>query len=88
MRAGQARIDDRLLTARLQRQCAVSEAACTCLGTRLEPLPWTPTMARLRDELTTRLGVPFNSVLANLCGDGRDSTGGTATTNPNSARGR
>jgi alkylated DNA repair dioxygenase AlkB len=38
-------------------------------------LPWTPTVARLRDELAVRLGVHFNSVLANLYRDGRDSVG-------------
>jgi alkylated DNA repair dioxygenase AlkB len=42
---------------------------------RFEPLPWTPTVARLRDELAVRLGVHFNSVLANLYRDGRDSVG-------------
>lgn len=42
---------------------------------RFEPLPWTPTVARLRDDLAARIGVRFNSVLANLYRDGRDSVG-------------
>jgi alkylated DNA repair dioxygenase AlkB len=42
---------------------------------RFDPLPWTPTVARLRDDLAARVGVRFNSVLANLYRDGRDSVG-------------
>jgi alkylated DNA repair dioxygenase AlkB len=42
---------------------------------RFDPLPWTPTVAQLRDDLAARLGVRFNSVLANLYRDGRDSVG-------------
>jgi alkylated DNA repair dioxygenase AlkB len=44
-------------------------------GARFEPSPWTPTAALLRDDLAARLGVRFNSVLANLYRDGRDSVG-------------
>jgi alkylated DNA repair dioxygenase AlkB len=43
--------------------------------TRFEPLPWTPVVAALRDDLTRRFGMRFNSVLANLYRDGRDSMG-------------
>ena len=42
---------------------------------RFEPVPWTPTVAQLRDDLAARVGVRFNSVLANLYRDGRDSVG-------------
>lgn len=42
---------------------------------RFEPLPWTPTVALLRDDLAARFGLRFNSVLANLYRDGRDSVG-------------
>ena len=42
---------------------------------RFDPLPWTPTIAQLRDDLAARVGVRFNSVLANLYRDGRDSVG-------------
>ncbi|MEO5558690.1 MAG: alpha-ketoglutarate-dependent dioxygenase AlkB [Dokdonella sp.] len=43
--------------------------------TRFEPQPWTPTVAMLRDDLATRFDLRFNSVLANLYRDGRDSMG-------------
>jgi alkylated DNA repair dioxygenase AlkB len=52
-----------------------ADAAYTYSRARFEPLPWTPTVARLRDELAARYGFAFNSVLANLYRDGRDSTG-------------
>jgi alkylated DNA repair dioxygenase AlkB len=42
---------------------------------RFEPMPWTPTVALLRDDLAARFGLRFNSVLANLYRDGRDSVG-------------
>jgi alkylated DNA repair dioxygenase AlkB len=42
---------------------------------RFDPVPWTPTVAQLRDDLAARVGVRFNSVLANLYRDGRDSVG-------------
>ena len=42
-------------------------------GIAHEPLPWTPELAALRDRLRAHAGVPFNSVLANLYRDGRDS---------------
>ena len=44
-------------------------------GARFVPAPWTPTVARLRDELATRWRLSFNSVLANLYRDGRDTVG-------------
>ena len=44
-------------------------------GIAHEPLPWTPELAALRDRLRARAGAPFNSVLANLYRDGRDSNG-------------
>lgn len=44
-------------------------------GTRHEPLPWTPALARLRDRVAARAGQPFNSVLANLYRSGADSMG-------------
>lgn len=52
-----------------------ADAVYTYSGTRFEPRPWTPTVAALRDDLRRRLGVRFNSVLANLYRDGRDSMG-------------
>ena len=44
-------------------------------GLELEPSPWTPELASMRDRLTNELGVPFNSVLVNLYRDGADSMG-------------
>lgn len=52
-----------------------ADAVYTYSGTRFEPRPWTPTVAALREDLHRRLGVRFNSVLANLYRDGRDSMG-------------
>ncbi len=50
-------------------------AVYTWSRTRFDPLPWTPTVAGLHDDLAARLGIRFNSVLANLYRDGRDSMG-------------
>uniref|UniRef100_E6Q3N4 DNA repair system specific for alkylated DNA n=1 Tax=mine drainage metagenome TaxID=410659 RepID=E6Q3N4_9ZZZZ len=44
-------------------------------GIAHEPMPWTPELAALRDRLRSYAGEPFNSVLANLYRDGRDSNG-------------
>jgi len=44
-------------------------------GIAHEPMPWTPELAGLRDRLRSYAGEPFNSVLANLYRDGRDSNG-------------
>lgn len=52
-----------------------ADAVYTYSRTRFEPQPWTPTTTRLRRELHARLGIDFNSVLANLYRDGRDSMG-------------
>lgn len=52
-----------------------TDAVYTYSRTRFEPLPWTPTIAFLRDDLAARYGLRFNSVLANLYRDGRDSMG-------------
>ncbi|MEO7757571.1 MAG: alpha-ketoglutarate-dependent dioxygenase AlkB [Dokdonella sp.] len=50
-------------------------ATYTYSRTRFDPLPWTPTVALLRDDLAARFGLRFNSVLANRYRDGRDSMG-------------
>lgn len=42
-------------------------------GIGFDPLPWTPTLRGIRDQLTQAFGQEFNSVLANLYRDGRDS---------------
>lgn len=59
-----------------------ADAAYTYSGVRFEPRAWTPTVAGLRDDLELRLGVRFNSVLANLYRDGRDSMGWHADDEP------
>jgi alkylated DNA repair dioxygenase AlkB len=43
--------------------------------TRFEPRAWTPALAAIRDDLLARFDLRFNSVLANLYRDGRDSMG-------------
>lgn len=47
----------------------------TYSGLQLEPAPWTPLLAKIRDSLTRVSGASFNSVLINLYRDGRDSMG-------------
>jgi len=44
-------------------------------GTPHEPLPWCAPLDCMRRELEQSLGLKFNSVLANLYRDGRDSMG-------------
>lgn len=44
-------------------------------GLSLEPSPWTPGLAAIRERIESRLGTRFNSVLANLYRDQRDSMG-------------
>ncbi len=60
-----------------RRSCWIGDpdAAYTYSRVRFEPQPWTARLAALRDEIETRLGLRFNSVLANFYRDGRDSMG-------------
>lgn len=51
------------------------EARYTYSGLSLEPLPWSPLLADLRGRVEATAGRPFNSLLANLYRDGRDSMG-------------
>lgn len=51
------------------------DAAYTYSGTRFEPHPWPAALRPTRDRLARELDVEFNSVLANLYRDGRDSMG-------------
>ena len=44
-------------------------------GIKMEPLPWTPGLATIRDRLKTAFGDSFNSVLLNRYRDGRDAMG-------------
>jgi alkylated DNA repair dioxygenase AlkB len=47
----------------------------TYSGVRHEPLPWTETLARLRDRLEQLTDSKYNSVLLNYYRDGSDSMG-------------
>ena len=62
-------------TPRLSCWIGDPDAVYTYSRTRFQPLPWTQAVASLRDELEARLGLRFNSVLANLYRDGRDAMG-------------
>jgi alkylated DNA repair dioxygenase AlkB len=57
--------------------CWIGDAgtAYTYSRVRFEPRAWTPTLAGLRTDLSERFDLHFNSVLANLYRDGRDSMG-------------
>ncbi len=57
-------------------------AAYTYSRTRYAPRAWTPTLAALRARLRERLGIDFDSVLANRYRDGRDSMGWHADDEP------
>ena len=51
-------------------------------GIRLDPLPWTPLLADLRNRIGSATGVNFNSVLANLYRNRSDSVGWHADDEP------
>lgn len=51
-------------------------------GRLFEPSPWTPALDALRDALTPRAGIRFNSVLANHYRDGADAMGEHADDEP------
>ncbi|MDY6982166.1 MAG: alpha-ketoglutarate-dependent dioxygenase AlkB [Pseudomonadota bacterium] len=42
-------------------------------GLRLAPLPWTPTLAAIRERVANHCGIDFNSVLINYYRNGTDS---------------
>jgi alkylated DNA repair dioxygenase AlkB len=50
-------------------------AAYTYSGTRFRPHPWPVVLEPVRERLARECGIDFNSVLANLYRDGRDSMG-------------
>ncbi len=52
-----------------------ADASYVYSGTRFEPRPWPEPLSELRDDLSRITGEHFNSVLANLYRDGRDSMG-------------
>lgn len=51
-------------------------------GTRWAALPWTPSLAEIRDRLTKLIATCFNSVLCNLYRDGADSMAWHADNEP------
>lgn len=51
-------------------------------GLTLDPLPFGPHLAGIRARIENQLGLGFNSCLANLYRDGRDSIGFHADTEP------
>ena len=62
-----------LLTPRLTAW--IGDAAYTYSGVTNHPQPWPAALATLRDRLHDEFGVVFDSCLANLYRDGRDSMG-------------
>ncbi|MGY1408664.1 MULTISPECIES: alpha-ketoglutarate-dependent dioxygenase AlkB family protein [unclassified Luteimonas] len=60
-----------------RRSCWIGDpqAAYRYSGVRHEPHPWPSILVPLRERLALETGVHFNSVLANLYRDGRDSMG-------------
>lgn len=67
---------------RLQSWHGDSSAHYRYSGLPMAPAPWTTALARLRDQIQQVVGHPFNSVLANLYRDGRDSMGWHADNEP------
>jgi alkylated DNA repair dioxygenase AlkB len=67
---------------RLSRWIGDDGAAYRYSGILREPSPWMPMLALLRERLSEELGVPFNSVLANLYRDGADAMGWHADDEP------
>lgn len=67
---------------RLQSWHGDAEARYRYSGLAMTPLPWTPALEHLRDLITAVCGHRFNSVLANLYRDGRDSMGWHADDEP------
>jgi alkylated DNA repair dioxygenase AlkB len=65
----------RYLQPRLLAWYGDPEARYRYSGVVHEPLPWLPVLAALRDRVEALAGARFNSVLANLYRDHRDSMG-------------
>jgi alkylated DNA repair dioxygenase AlkB len=60
--------------------------AYTYSRTRFEPRAWTPALSAIREALASRFALRFNSVLANLYRDGRDSMGWHSDAEPELGR--
>lgn len=61
-------------------------ARYTYSGLTLDPRPWPPALAPLRDRVEAAIGSRFNAVLANLYRDGTDSMGWHADDEPELGR--
>lgn len=55
--------------------CWMGQAAYTYSGVRNEPRPLPPVLSALQERLSAESGATYNSCLANLYRDGRDSIG-------------
>lgn len=55
--------------------CWFGDNAYSYSGTRHQPVPWLPELLDLKARAEATSGAKFNSVLANLYRDGRDSVG-------------
>jgi alkylated DNA repair dioxygenase AlkB len=55
--------------------CWMGDHAYTYSGVRNDPRPLPPSLARLQERLVAESGATYNSCLANLYRDGRDSIG-------------
>lgn len=62
------------------------DARYTYSGLALDPRPWPPALAAVRDEVASVCSTPFNAVLANLYRDGADSMGWHADDEPELGR--
>ncbi len=60
---------------RLSAWIGDADAVYTWSKRRNEPLPWTPSLAAVRDRVAAELKRPFNAVLCNLYRDGDDAMG-------------
>ncbi len=67
---------------RLSAWVGDADAVYTWSRRRNEPLPWTPSLAALRDRVSAELRRPFNAVLCNLYRDGEDAMGMHADNEP------
>ncbi len=52
-----------------------SDACYRYSGVNHQPMPWTPTLQTIRESIERQCRCTFNSVLANLYRDGKDSMG-------------
>ena len=67
--------DKQVLSPRLAAWYGDIEAIYTYSGLTNTPIPWTPTLTRIRKEIERDSGSKFNSVLLNLYRDGNDAMG-------------